>query len=182
MPASFVRRMAKLQDQAATAKTLAQRVAEYVQPTIEDLGFALVRVEFLGLKSPRVQIMVERRDGQAMNVDDCALISRAVSAHLDVEDVIPGAYTLEVSSPGIDRPLVAIADYDRFAGFEARIEMARPLDGRRRFRGRLRGAVGDMVSLEMPEGTVKLAFADIHRAKLILTDELIRAHQGKTMS
>lgn len=182
MPASFVRRKAKLEDQAATARTLAQRVAEYVQPTIEDLGFALVRVELLGLKSPRVQIMVERVDQQAMTVDDCALVSRAVSAVLDVEDVIPGAHTLEVSSPGIDRPLVAIADYDRFAGFEARVELARPLDGRRRFRGRLRGAAGDMVSLEMPEGTVELPFADIHRAKLILTDELIRAHQGKTMS
>ncbi|HSO42613.1 MAG TPA: ribosome maturation factor RimP, partial [Rhodospirillales bacterium] len=84
--------MANLEDQAATAKTLANRVAEFVQPTIEDLGFALVRVELLGLKSPRVQIMVERVDQQAMTVDDCALVSRAVSALLDVEDVVPGAY------------------------------------------------------------------------------------------
>lgn len=174
--------MAKLEDQAATAKTLAQRVAEYVQPTIEDLGFAMVRVEFLGLKNPRVQIMVERVDQQGMTVDDCALVSRAVSALLDVEDVIPGAYTLEVSSPGIDRPLVSLADYERFAGFEAKVELSRPLEGRRRFRGLLKGAAGDAVSLETPEGTVALPFADIHRAKLILTDELIRAHQGKTMS
>lgn len=174
--------MAKLEDQAATAKTLAQRVAEYVQPTIEDLGFAMVRVEFLGLKNPRVQIMVERVDQQGMTVDDCALVSRAVSALLDVEDVIPGAYTLEVSSPGIDRPLVSLADYQRFAGFEAKVELSRPLEGRRRFRGLLKGASGDAVSLETPEGTVALPFADIHRAKLILTDELIRAHQGKTMS
>ncbi|HRK95636.1 MAG TPA: ribosome maturation factor RimP [Rhodospirillales bacterium] len=174
--------MAKLEDQAATAKTLAQRVAEYVQPTIEDLGFAMVRVEFLGLKNPRVQIMVERVDQQGMTVDDCALVSRAVSALLDVEDVIPGAYTLEVSSPGIDRPLVSLDDYQRFAGFEAKVELSRPLEGRRRFRGLLKGASGDAVSLETPEGTVALPFADIHRAKLILTDELIRAHQGKTMS
>jgi ribosome maturation factor RimP len=172
--------MAKLEDQTATARTLAQRVAEFVQPTIEDLGFATVRVEFLGLKSPRVQIMVERVDQKAMTVDDCALVSRAVSALLDVEDLIPGAYTLEVSSPGIDRPLVSLADYERFAGFEAKVELARPLEGRRRFRGRLRGAAGDMVSLEMPDGMVELPFADIHRAKLILTDELVRAHQGKT--
>lgn len=182
MPASFVRRVAKLEDQAATAKTLAQRVAEFVQPTIEDLGFALVRVEFLGLKNPRVQIMVERADQQAMTVDDCALVSRGVSAVLDVEDIIPGAYTLEVSSPGIDRPLVSLADFERFAGFEAKVEMARPLEGRRRFRGRLLGAAGEVVSLEMPEGTIALPFADIHRAKLILTDELIRAHQGKNAS
>ncbi len=182
MPASFVRRVAKLEDQAATAKTLAQRVAEFVQPTIEDLGFALVRVEFLGLKNPRVQIMVERADERAMTVDDCASVSRGVSAVLDVEDIIPGAYTLEVSSPGIDRPLVSLADYQRFAGFEAKVEMARPLEGRRRFRGRLLGADGEVISLETPEGAVALPFADIHRAKLILTDELIRAHQGKNMS
>ena len=174
--------MARLEDQAATAKTLAQRVAEYVQPTIDDQGFAMVRVEFLGLKNPRVQIMVERVDQQAMTVDDCAMVSRAVSALLDVEDVIPGAYTLEVSSPGIDRPLVNLADYERFAGFEAKVELSRPLEGRRRFRGRLKGAAGDTVSLEVPEGTIALPFADIHRAKLILTDELIRAHQGQTMS
>lgn len=163
-------------------KTLAQRVAECVQPTIEDLGFALVRIEFLGLKSPRVQIMVERIDQQGMTVDHCALVSRAVSAVLDVEDLIPGAYTLEVSSPGIDRPLVSLADYDRFTGFEAKVELSRPLEGRRRFRGRLLGTAGDVVSLEMPEGTVELPFADIHRAKLILTDELIQAHQDKTIS
>lgn len=180
MPASFVRRIAKLEVQA-TAKTLAQRVAECVQPTIEDLGFAMVRVELLGLKSPRVQIMVERVDQQAMSVDDCALVSREISALLDVEDIIPGTYTLEVSSPGIDRPLVSLGDYDRYAGFEAKVELARPLEGRRRFRGRLLGAAGDVVSLELPEGTVELPFADIHRAKLILTDELIRAHQGKSM-
>lgn len=150
-----------------------------VEPTIADLGFNTVRVEFLGLKSPRVQIMVERRDEGTLTLDDCAAVSRAVSALLDVEDLVPGAYTLEVSSPGIDRPLVRLNDFDRFAGFEAKVELARPLDGRRRFRGRLRGTDGELVRLESSDGAVAVPYADIHRAKLVLTDELIQASKGK---
>lgn len=170
--------MPKLEENAATTNALVQRVAELLRPTIEDLGFETVRVEFLGLKNPRVQIMVERVDNTAMTVDDCAKISRAISAVLDVEDIIPGSYALEVSSPGIDRPLVRLADFDRFAGFEAKVELARPREGRRRFRGRLLGTEGETVRLEMAEGAVAFAFTDIHRAKLILTDELIDAVTG----
>lgn len=139
-----------------------------------------MRVEVLGLKTPCVQIMVERAGEHTVSLDDCARISRAVSVLLDVEDLIAGAYTLEVSSPGIDRPLVRLNDFDRFAGFEAKVELARPLEGRRRFRGRLLGTDSEMVRLQSADGPVSVPYADIHRAKLVLTDELIQAHKGKT--
>jgi ribosome maturation factor RimP len=112
-----------------------------------------------------------------MTVDDCADISRAVSALLDVEDPISSAYTLEVSSPGIDRPLTRAKDFDRFAGFEARIETRLPIDGRKRFRGILRGVQDGKVVVESPEGTFGLPLDEVQRAKLILTDELIAASQ-----
>ena len=108
-----------------------------------------------------------------MTVDHCADISRSVSALLDVADPIAGAYTLEVSSPGIDRPLVRPEDYDRFAGFEARIELGEPLDGRKRFRGRLLGREGEDIRLLAETGEVRLRLAGIARAKLILTDDLL---------
>ena len=168
--------MAKLGGYAATAPTVAERVVALVQPTIADLGFETVRVELLGQKRPRLQVMIERADERTVTLDDCASVSRAISAVLDVEDPFLGAYTLEVSSPGIDRPLVRLRDYDRFAGFEAKVELARPLDGRRRYRGVLQGSDGDLVRLETEDGPVAVPFVDIHRAKLILTDALIRAH------
>ena len=112
-----------------------------------------------------------------MTVDDCADISRSVSALLDVADPIPVAYMLEVSSPGIDRPLVRPEDYDRFAGFEARFELVRPLDGRKRFRGRLLGRAEDHVRVATDAGEALLPLADIARAKLVLTDDLIAASQ-----
>lgn len=152
-----------------------ERVTTLIEPAIEGMGFALVRVELSGQQRRRLQVMIERRDGVAMRVDDCAEMSRALSAVLDVEDPIRGAYTLEVSSPGIDRPLVRLADFDRFAGYEARIELDRPIDGRRRFRGRLAGTDGDTVRIRTGDGVTALPYADIQRAKLVLTDELLRA-------
>jgi ribosome maturation factor RimP len=119
--------------------------------------------------------MVERRDERAMTVDDCAEVSRAISAVLDVEDPIAGAHVLEVSSPGIDRPLVRLADFERFAGFEAKIETERPVAERRRFTGRLLGTAVDRVRLRTDVGDVELPHAEIVRAKLLLTDELIAA-------
>ena len=121
-----------------------------------------------------------------MRVEDCADISRSISALLDVADPIAGAYTLEVSSPGIDRPLVRPEDYDRFAGFEARIELSAPLDGRKRFRGRLLGRAEEYVRLVGEAGEVRLPLAGIARAKLVLTDDLLAlarlkpAHPGAT--
>lgn len=155
---------------------LAERIAEMVRPTIEALGYSLVRVQILGQHRPRLQVMAERSDGQPMMVDDCATLSRSISAVLDVEDPIATTYTLEVSSPGIDRPLVKLADYDRFAGFEARVELARPIEGRRRFRGRLLGTAGEQVRLLVDGADVEVHYADIQRGKLLLTDELLAAH------
>jgi ribosome maturation factor RimP len=117
--------------------------------------------------------MVERLDQSPMTVDDCARISRALSAVLDVEDPIQGAYTLEVSSPGIDRPLVRLSDFARFAGHAARIELNRLIDGRRRYQGRLIGTDGEAVRLDADGGEIRLAFADIAQAKLVFSDALL---------
>ncbi|HEB79514.1 MAG TPA: ribosome maturation factor RimP [Rhodospirillales bacterium] len=158
---------------------LSSRVERLISPAIEAMGFEIVRVQLLGKERRILQIMAERRDGGAMLVDDCAEISRAVSAVLDVEDSISGTYALEVSSPGIDRPLVRIGDFERFAGYEAKVEMDRLIDGRKRFKGRLLGVEGETVRMKMAEGAVELPFQDIRRAKLVLTDELIAAPEKK---
>ncbi len=124
--------------------------------------------------------MTEPRDGQAMMVDDCAGISRAIAAVLEVEDPFEGAYTLEVSSPGIDRPLVRLGDFERFAGLEVKVETSRPVGGRRRFRGRLIGVAGQVVQIQVDGATVDVPYADIGRAKLLLTDELLAASEKRT--
>jgi ribosome maturation factor RimP len=155
------------------------RIAEIIEPSLDAMGYRLVRVAVLGAGRMTLQIMAERRDEAAMTVEDCADISRSVSALLDVADPIAGAYTLEVSSPGIDRPLVRPEDYDRFAGFEAKIELSQPLSGRKRFRGRLLGRAGDRVRLIAETGEVQVPLSAITRAKLILTDDLIAHAQGK---
>lgn len=150
------------------------RIAELVGPALAAMGFELVRVRITGGQRVVLQIMAERPDG-SMSIDDCAEVSRAVSALLDVEDPMPGAYALEVSSPGLDRPLVKLADFERYAGFEAKLETRLPIDGRRRFRGLLMGVAGRDVKM-MIEGTeVILPFDQISAAKLILTDALIAA-------
>ncbi len=154
---------------------LRDRVEALLQPVLEAMDFDLVRVMAQGTVRTTLQVMAERRDGGAMTVDDCADISRAVSAVLDVEDPLPGTYTLEVSSPGIDRPLVRSEDFERFIGFEAKIETARPISGRKRFRGKLLGTTQAGVRIALGEGETELPFGDIHRAKLVLSDELIAA-------
>lgn len=146
-----------------------------IAPTLEAMGYALVRVRFSGGGRPTLQVMAERNDGAAMGVEDCAEISRTLSALLDVEDPLPGAYMLEVSSPGLDRPLVKPADYERFAGQPAQVETGQPVDGRKRFRGRLGGLVEGGVRLLLDEGEVVLPFAAIQRAKLLVTDEILAA-------
>ena len=143
-----------------------------VEPSIAAMGYGLVRVLISGSSRPMLQIMVERADNAAMTVDDCAEISRTVSALLDVEDPIRGAYVLEVSSPGIDRPLVKLADFARFAGSEARLETKELQDGRRRFTGRLLGVDGSNVRLATEAGEITLAFDDIRKAKLLVPDRL----------
>ena len=151
------------------------RIAQAIEPSLEAMGYRLVRVVITSGRRPTLQVMTERRDERPMTVEDCAQISRSVSAILDVADPIAGAYMLEISSPGIDRPLVRAEDYDRFSGFEARIELARPIDGRKRFRGRLLGTSAGSVRLATETGEVRFPLADVARAKLVLTDELIAA-------
>jgi ribosome maturation factor RimP len=149
-----------------------QRLAAIVEPTIRGMGFELVRLRLMGGKRPTLQIMAERPDG-TMEVDDCAELSRQLSVVLDVEDPIEREYTLEVSSPGIDRPLTRLSDFDRWEGYEAKIETAEPVDGRRRFKGVLAGTEGDDVLIDLDEGTIGLKFEWLADAKLVLTDELI---------
>ncbi len=147
-----------------------------IAPTVAAMGYEIVRVQLSGGRRPVLQVMAERVDGAAMTVDDCADISRTVSALLDVEDPISGAYHLEVSSPGIDRPLTRLKDFERYAGFEARIETKALIDGRRRFKGVLKGIAGERVRVETEDGAVaELPFGGILRAKLVLTDALIAA-------
>lgn len=156
------------------AKTpLDQRIAGLVAPVIEDMGFELVRLRVMSGKTRTLQIMAEKPEG-GIEVDDCAAISNAVSATLDVEDPIEDNYTLEVSSPGIDRPLTRLKDFDTWAGYEAKIETTELIDGRRRFKGALAGTEGDEVLIEIEEGTIGLKFEWLSDAKLVLTDDLIR--------
>ena len=160
------------------AKTaIDRRMAEILTPVIEDMGFEVVRICLMGGKSNTLQIMVERPNG-GIEVDECALVSTAVSAVLDVEDPLEDPYALEVSSPGIDRPLTRLKDFENWEGYEARVETTEMIDGRRRFRGLLAGVEGDEVLVNIEEGgetiTVGLHFDWLSDAKLILTDELIR--------
>lgn len=160
------------------AKTaIDRRLAEIVAPVIEDLGFELVRIRLQGGRTATLQIMADRPEG-GINVDDCADISTAVSATLDVEDPLEDAYYLEVSSPGIDRPLTRLKDFATFEGYEARLETTQPIDGRKRFKGVLAGVDGDEVLLNIDDNqggtqTIGLNFDWLSDAKLILTDELI---------
>ena len=133
-----------------------RRMAEIITPVIEDMGFEVVRVRLMTGKESTLQIMVQRPDG-TIEVDQCAQISTAVSALLDVEDQIVDVYTLEVSSPGIDRPLTRLKDFDQWKGFEAKIETEELIDGRRRFKGELAGIDGDEVLIDIDEGTIGTA-------------------------
>lgn len=156
------------------------RVAAIVEPVVEDLGYRLVRVKCSSRNGFTVQIMAERPDG-TMNVEDCEAISRNVSPVLDAEDPVERAYNLEVSSPGIDRPLVRVSDFDRWSGHEAKIELERLFEGRKRFRGILLGSKDETVGIRMTDVAAGaqdiwwLPMADLAEARLVLTDDLIKA-------
>ena len=159
------------------AKTaIDRRLAEILIPVIEDMGFELVRLRLQGGKTATLQIMADRPDG-GINVDDCAEISTMVSATLDVEDPIEDKYNLEVSSPGIDRPLTRLKDFAAFEGYDAKLETSMPIDGRKRFTGTLAGVEGEDVLINIEVGgetqTIGLNFDWLSDAKLMLTDELI---------
>lgn len=154
-----------------------RRVAEIITPLIEDMGFEIVRIRLMSGKTPTLQVMAERPEG-GIEVDECARISTAISAMLDVEDPILDAYNLEVSSPGIDRPLTRLKDFDTFEGYEVKIETDELIGGRKRWRGVLAGIEDAEVLLNINEDgqeqTIGIQFDWLADAKLILTDELIR--------
>ncbi len=150
-----------------------RRMAEIITPVIEDMGYELVRLRLMGGETATLQIMADKPEG-GIEVDDCAAISTAVSAVLDVEDPIVEAYNLEVSSPGIDRPLTRLKDFEMFEGYEAKLETAELIDGRKRFKGQLAGIEGDEVLINVAEGTIGLQIDWLAEAKLVLTDELIK--------
>ena len=156
----------------------AARVAAIVAPALATLGYRLVRVRISGAAGQTVQIMAERPDG-TMTIEDCEVASRALSPVLDVADPVEGPYRLEISSPGIDRPLVRRSDFDRFAGHVAKVEMLAPVGGRRRFRGELAGTDGDCVRLRRSDAAagepleVLLRIDDMMEARLVLTDALV---------
>ena len=141
---------------------------------MEAMGYEMVRVHLQGSGNGRaLQVMAERLDGQGLTAENCAAISRNISAVLDVEDPVKGTYNLEVSSPGLDRPLVQQKDFERFTGFEAKIETHELLNGRRYFRGRLLGLDGDMVRIALDDGEWQFSLPDIRRAKLVMNGELL---------
>ena len=159
--------------------TMDRRLAEIIEPVIADMGYELVRIRLMSGNEPTLQIMADKAGG-GIEVDDCADISTAVSAVLDVEDPILDAYTLEVSSPGIDRPLTRIKDFEIYEGYDVKIETTDSIDGRRRFRGVLAGVENDEVLINVAapgeggEMTIGLNFDWLSEAKLVLTDELIK--------
>jgi len=154
-----------------------RKLADIVAPVIEDMGFELVRLRLMGGKTHTLQIMAERPGG-GIEVDECAQISHAVSAILDVEDPLADSYTLEVGSPGVDRPLTRMKDFEAYEGYEAKVETAELIDGRKRFRGILAGIEGEDVLINIEDQgetvTVGLNFDWLADAKLMLTDDLIK--------
>ncbi len=156
------------------AKTpMDEKLARLMTPSVQAVGFELVRVRLMGGDRPTLQVMAEKPDG-TMDVDDCADLSHALSALLDVEDPISGEYVLEVSSPGIDRPLTRLTDFDRWKGYEAKLELRDAIDGRKRYRGAVAGTEGTSVLIDTAEGErVSIVFAELGDAKLVLTDELV---------
>lgn len=149
-----------------------KRLAEIVRPVVEGLGFELVRLRLMSGKKVTLQVMAERPEG-GIEVEDCARISTELGAVLDVEDPVDGDYSLEVSSPGIDRPLTRLKDFESWYGYEARIETTELIEGRKRFKGKLHGVEDGEVLIEIPEGIIGLQFDWLSDAKLMMTDALI---------
>lgn len=153
-----------------------ERLSNLIEPSLSGLGYELVRVQLNGQVRKTLQIMAERVDNRTMTLDDCTLISETLSAVLDVHDPIKERYALEVSSPGIDRPLTKPAHFERFKGFETKIDLMDMYNGRRHFTGILQGMDNDMVRMLEGKETVEFPYALVQKAKLLLTDELIDAH------
>lgn len=158
------------------------RIEDDIVSMLEAMGFDLVRLLLIGSQNPRLQLMAEPSNGDLMTVEHCEEISRALSALLDVEDPITEAFTLEVSSAGVDRPLTRLVDFERFKGFKAKVETRFLVEGRRRFSGTLGGVEdGDKVRIATEEGEALVSFSDMAKAKLIATDELFEAAKAGTL-
>jgi len=169
-------RAAKRQDLSDDKHFDVATIEATIAPAMAAAGYRIVRVTYTGVgRRATLQIMAEREDDVSMTVDDCATLSHTVSALLDVADPIAAAYMLEISSPGLDRPLIRREDFERYAGFEAKLEVKQAVEGRKRFRGRLRGIDGDIVALEADGATWRFPLDEVTRAKLVLTDDLIAA-------
>ena len=159
---------------------LEKNIELLISPAIESMGYEIVRIKLMeGSKSKTLQIMAENHSSKEFGVGDCAKISRAVSAILDVEEPVPGEYSLEVSSPGIDRPLVKLRDFERFIGFDAKIETKQTIRSRKRFKGRLTGVNDDRIEILVDSEAFHIPYPDVHKAKLLLTDKLISAFEEK---
>ena len=163
----------KMTNDLIAKSAIEKKLLGLINPLITDMGFELVRLRLMSSKEITLQIMVARPDG-FINVDECADLSTTISALLDVEDPIIDAYSLEVSSPGIDRPLTRMKDFEEFEGYDARLETVELIDGRKRFKGILAGTNGSEIMINVDEGTIGLEFEWLAEAKLILTDELIK--------
>jgi len=151
------------------------KIEELIAPTINSLGYDLVRVQILDEGTKTLQIMVDRLDEANLTVDDCSVISKEISVIIDINDPIGENYLLEVSSPGIDRPLLRFKDFEKYAGFHARVDMSIALEGRKKFKGKLTGTEGDNIRIKVKEETYLLPFSKIEKAKLTLTQELLDA-------
>lgn len=161
---------------------IVQRITQIIEPSLTDMGFRLVQVKLAeGSRTKTLTVMAERLDGTFMSFDDCAEISQTASALMDVEDPITGAYNLEVCSPGIDRPLTRLEDFERYKNYEIKAETLIPVDGRKRFRGTVAAVNGEQILLKMPDGVEStLTFGNIRAAKLVLTDALVAEAMKKT--
>lgn len=171
-------RRVSLAQQQGDAQSLSGRIRGMVEPSVNALGYAVVQLRLMeGKYRKRLEIMAERTDGTAMGFDDCTAITRAVSALLDVDDPISGAYDLEVLSPGIDRPLTCPADFERYKGYEIKVETVLAVDsGRKRLKGKAEPKGKSGIVITTTEGLVEVAYTNIRSAKLVITDELINEH------
>ncbi len=163
----------KMTNDLIAKSAVEKKLLKLIDPIVIDMGFELVRLRLISSKEITLQIMAIRPNG-FINVDECADLSTAISALLDVEDPIIDSYSLEVSSPGIDRPLTRMKDFEEFEGYDARLETVQLIDGRKRFKGTLAGTNGSEIMINVDEGTIGLEFEWLAEAKLILTDELIK--------
>ena len=158
---------------------LIETVIKTIEPALTDMGYELVRVSIQGKELQTLQVMAERIDRKEMGLDDCTKISRTASALLDVADPFPGKWVLEVSSPGIDRPLIKLADYERFKGKHAKIELYQEIDGRKRFKGILKGIKDQNILLNFEGAELQFPFSQIQHAKLTLPEEIFNLKERK---